>query len=169
MVGFIFRVSKLVPKEIKGSSDVNLTGHGVWLLNFPSNKSLCLQWQVCKPAVTSALLISTLFMWELCFFTIVNFFHITPFCIQNYGFWRDFFMEFLLPPLLSVSTINPMHLSKVPALLCVMSVRKKIGTMFSFVVYPFCNSISSALGVQRLGFYERFDWSFQRSFCWHCW
>ncbi|KAI9087552.1 hypothetical protein K1719_030422 [Acacia pycnantha] len=52
-------------------------------------------------------------------------------------------------PLLSVTSVNPILLSKVPALLHVTGVRKKIGTMLPFVLCPFRRSISSALGVRR--------------------
>ncbi|XP_054821161.1 uncharacterized protein LOC129320045 [Prosopis cineraria] len=52
-------------------------------------------------------------------------------------------------PLLCVTAVNPILLSKAPALHHVMRVRKKIGTMLPFVRCPFRRSISNVLGVRR--------------------
>ncbi|XP_023531456.1 uncharacterized protein LOC111793688 [Cucurbita pepo subsp. pepo] len=52
-------------------------------------------------------------------------------------------------PMLCVSAINPSLFSKVPALLHVMGVRKKIGHMISYVRCPFRLSINRGLGFRR--------------------
>lgn len=58
-------------------------------------------------------------------------------------------MKFLLQPMLCVTAVNPFLLSKVPALLHVMNVRKKIGTMLPYVRCPFRRSINRGLGNRR--------------------
>lgn len=60
-----------------------------------------------------------------------------------------FLMKFLLQPMLCVTAVNPFLLSKVPALLHIMSVRKKIGTMLPYVRCPFRRSINRGLGNRR--------------------
>lgn len=57
--------------------------------------------------------------------------------------------KFLLQPMLCVTAVNPFLLSKVPALLHIMSVRKKIGTMLPYVRCPFRRSINRGLGNRR--------------------
>ncbi|XP_061336670.1 uncharacterized protein LOC133283774 [Gastrolobium bilobum] len=52
-------------------------------------------------------------------------------------------------PMLCVTAVNPFLLSKVPALLHVMSVRKKIGTMLQYVRCPFRRSLNRGLGNRR--------------------
>ncbi|KAK9278923.1 hypothetical protein L1049_028504 [Liquidambar formosana] len=52
-------------------------------------------------------------------------------------------------PMLCVSAVNPFLFSKVPALLHVMNVRKKIGSMLSYVHCPFHRSINKGLGSRR--------------------
>ncbi|XP_062213132.1 uncharacterized protein LOC133913915 isoform X2 [Phragmites australis] len=52
-------------------------------------------------------------------------------------------------PMLCVSAVNPFLFSKVPALLNIMSVRKKIAAMLPCVQCPFRNSVLKGLGVQR--------------------
>nr|XP_004501918.1 uncharacterized protein LOC101494695 isoform X2 [Cicer arietinum] len=52
-------------------------------------------------------------------------------------------------PMLCVTAVNPFLLSKVPALLHVMSVRKKIGTMLPYVRCPFRRSINRGVGNRR--------------------
>ncbi|KAF7838317.1 Pleckstrin likey domain-containing family M member 3 [Senna tora] len=52
-------------------------------------------------------------------------------------------------PMLCVTAVNPFLLSKVPALLHVMSVRKKIRTVLPFVRCPFRRSINRGLGTRR--------------------
>ncbi|KAL2639354.1 hypothetical protein AAZV13_06G165300 [Glycine max] len=52
-------------------------------------------------------------------------------------------------PMLCVTAVNPFLLSKVPALLHIMSVRKKIGTMLPYVRCPFRRSINRGLGSRR--------------------
>ncbi|KAK7301540.1 hypothetical protein RJT34_12406 [Clitoria ternatea] len=52
-------------------------------------------------------------------------------------------------PMLCVTAVNPFLLSKIPALLHVMSVRKKIGTMLPYVLCPFRRSITRGLGNRR--------------------
>lgn len=52
-------------------------------------------------------------------------------------------------PMLCVSAVNPSLFSKVPALLHVMGVRKKIGDMISYVRCPFRRSINRGLGFRR--------------------
>ncbi|XP_027338563.1 uncharacterized protein LOC113852475 isoform X2 [Abrus precatorius] len=52
-------------------------------------------------------------------------------------------------PMLCVTAVNPLLLSKVPALLHIMSVRKKIGTMLPYVRCPFRRSINRGLGNRR--------------------
>ncbi|KAL6615390.1 hypothetical protein ACP70R_037660 [Stipagrostis hirtigluma subsp. patula] len=52
-------------------------------------------------------------------------------------------------PMLCVSAVNPFLFSKVPALLNIMSVRKKIAAMLPCVQCPFRNSILRGLGVRR--------------------
>lgn len=52
-------------------------------------------------------------------------------------------------PMLCVSAVNPFLFSKVPALLNIMSVRKKIAAMLPCVQCPFRNSILKGLGVRR--------------------
>ena len=51
--------------------------------------------------------------------------------------------------MLCVSAVNPSLISKVPALLHVMGVRKKIGDMISYVRCPFRRSINRGLGFRR--------------------
>ena len=51
--------------------------------------------------------------------------------------------------MLCVSAVNPFLFSKVPALLNIMSVRKKIAAMLPCVQCPFRNSILKGLGVRR--------------------
>ncbi|XP_048329064.2 uncharacterized protein LOC125422292 isoform X2 [Ziziphus jujuba] len=52
-------------------------------------------------------------------------------------------------PMLCVSAVNPFLFSKVPALLHVMGVRKKIGTIVPYVRCPFRRSIIKGLGSRR--------------------
>ncbi|XP_028769909.1 uncharacterized protein LOC114727369 isoform X2 [Neltuma alba] len=52
-------------------------------------------------------------------------------------------------PMLCVTAVNPFLLSKVPALLHVMNVRKKIRTLLPFVRCPFRRSIYRGLGTRR--------------------
>ncbi|KAK7411104.1 hypothetical protein VNO78_02506 [Psophocarpus tetragonolobus] len=52
-------------------------------------------------------------------------------------------------PMLCVTAVNPFLLSKVPALLHIMSVRKKICTMLPYVRCPFRRSINRGLGNRR--------------------
>ncbi|RDX71425.1 Differentially expressed in FDCP 8-like B, partial [Mucuna pruriens] len=52
-------------------------------------------------------------------------------------------------PMLCVTAVNPFLLSKVPALLHIMNVRKKIGTMLPYVRCPFRRSIYRGLGNRR--------------------
>ncbi|CAM0881318.1 unnamed protein product [Alopecurus aequalis] len=52
-------------------------------------------------------------------------------------------------PLLCVSAVNPFLFAKVPALLNIMSIRKKIAAMLPCVQCPFRNSIFRGLGVRR--------------------
>ncbi|KAG7023123.1 Pleckstrin-likey domain-containing family M member 3, partial [Cucurbita argyrosperma subsp. argyrosperma] len=52
-------------------------------------------------------------------------------------------------PMLCVSAVNPSLISKVPALLHVMGMRKKIGDMISYVRCPFRRSINRGLGFRR--------------------
>ena len=51
--------------------------------------------------------------------------------------------------MLCVSAVNPFLFSKVPALLNIMSVRKKIAAMLPCIQCPFRNSIHKGLGVRR--------------------
>ncbi|XP_058766357.1 uncharacterized protein LOC131639953 isoform X1 [Vicia villosa] len=52
-------------------------------------------------------------------------------------------------PMLCVTAVNPFLLSKVPALLHVMNVRKRIGTMLPYVRCPFRRSINRGVGNRR--------------------
>ncbi|PON72208.1 Phox domain containing protein [Parasponia andersonii] len=52
-------------------------------------------------------------------------------------------------PMLCVSAVNPFLFSKVPALLHVMGVRRKIGSMLSYVRCSFRGSINKVLGSRR--------------------
>ncbi|CAL9082667.1 unnamed protein product [Musa acuminata var. zebrina] len=52
-------------------------------------------------------------------------------------------------PMLCVSAMNPFLLSKVPALLHVMGIRKKISAMFPYIRCPFRTSIQRGLGFRR--------------------
>ncbi|XP_047054172.1 uncharacterized protein LOC124660407 [Lolium rigidum] len=52
-------------------------------------------------------------------------------------------------PMLCVSAVNPFLFAKVPALLNIMSIRKKIAAMLPCVQCPFRNSIFKGLGVRR--------------------
>ncbi|KAF3954554.1 hypothetical protein CMV_020119 [Castanea mollissima] len=52
-------------------------------------------------------------------------------------------------PMLCVSAVNPFLFSKVPALLHVMGIRKKIGTMLPYVHCPFRRTINKGLGSRR--------------------
>lgn len=52
-------------------------------------------------------------------------------------------------PMLCVSAVNPVLFSKVPALLHVMSVRKRIASMFPYLRCPFRSSIQRGLGFRR--------------------
>ncbi|GJN18655.1 hypothetical protein PR202_gb05837 [Eleusine coracana subsp. coracana] len=52
-------------------------------------------------------------------------------------------------PMLCVSAVNPFLFSKVPALLNIMSIRKKIAAMLPCVQCPFRNSILKGIGVRR--------------------
>lgn len=58
-------------------------------------------------------------------------------------------IKFLLQPMLCVTAVNPFLLSKVPALLHIMSVRKKIGVMLPYVRCPFRRAINRGLGNRR--------------------
>lgn len=51
--------------------------------------------------------------------------------------------------MLCVSAMNPFLFSKVPALLHVMGIRKKIATMFPYIRCPFRISIQRGLGSRR--------------------
>ncbi|KAJ8498355.1 hypothetical protein OPV22_008907 [Ensete ventricosum] len=52
-------------------------------------------------------------------------------------------------PMLCVSAMNPFLLSKVPALVQVMGIRKKISAMFPYIRCPFRTSIQRGLGFRR--------------------
>ncbi|XP_065875470.1 uncharacterized protein [Euphorbia lathyris] len=52
-------------------------------------------------------------------------------------------------PMLCVSAVNPFLFSKVPALQQIMTVRKKIGTMLSYVRCPFRRTVNKGLGLRR--------------------
>ncbi|XP_050223940.1 uncharacterized protein LOC126673736 isoform X2 [Mercurialis annua] len=52
-------------------------------------------------------------------------------------------------PMLCVSAVNPFLFSKVPALHHIMSVRKKIGAMLSYIRCPFRRTINKGLGSRR--------------------
>lgn len=52
-------------------------------------------------------------------------------------------------PMLCVSAVNPFLFSKVPALLHVMSIRKKIGAMIPHVRCPFRMVVQRSLGIRR--------------------
>ncbi|KAG0485628.1 hypothetical protein HPP92_009707 [Vanilla planifolia] len=52
-------------------------------------------------------------------------------------------------PMLCVSAVNPFLFSKVPALLHVMGLRKKIGLMLPYVKCPFRSSIQKSLGFRK--------------------
>ncbi|PIA61866.1 hypothetical protein AQUCO_00200099v1 [Aquilegia coerulea] len=52
-------------------------------------------------------------------------------------------------PMLCVSAVNPFLFSKVPALLHVMGIRKKIGAMMPYVRCPFRRSIQTGVGSRR--------------------
>lgn len=58
-------------------------------------------------------------------------------------------MVCIFQPMLCVSAVNPFLFSKVPALLSIMSVRKKIAAMLPCVQCPFRNNILKGLGVRR--------------------
>lgn len=60
-----------------------------------------------------------------------------------------FIDEIFLQPMLCVTAVNPFLLSRVPALLHVMNVRKKIGIMLPYVRCPFRRSINRGLGNRR--------------------
>lgn len=51
--------------------------------------------------------------------------------------------------MLCVSAVNPFLFSKVPALLHVMGVRKKISAMLPYVRCPFRRSINKGLGSRK--------------------
>lgn len=59
-----------------------------------------------------------------------------------------FKINFLLQPMLCVTAVNPFLLSKVPALLHVMNVRKKIRSLLPFVRCPFRRSVYRGLGTR---------------------
>lgn len=80
---------------------------------------------------------------------------LVPKCTTKY---KSTFIHFFGPeanddlhfqPMLCVSAVNPFLFSKVPALLNIMSVRKKIAAMLPCVQCPFRNSILKGLGVRR--------------------
>ncbi|KAG9449864.1 hypothetical protein H6P81_009829 [Aristolochia fimbriata] len=52
-------------------------------------------------------------------------------------------------PMLCVSAVNPFLFSKVPALRHVMGIRKKLGSMVSYIRCPFRRSIQKGLGSRR--------------------
>ncbi|GAB4845710.1 hypothetical protein Ancab_039113 [Ancistrocladus abbreviatus] len=52
-------------------------------------------------------------------------------------------------PMLCVTAVNPFLLSKVPALLCVVGIRKKLGTMLAYVQCPFRRTIYRGLRSRR--------------------
>lgn len=52
-------------------------------------------------------------------------------------------------PMLCVSAVNPFLFSKVPALLHVMGIRKKIGAMIPYVRCPFRKAVQRSLGIRR--------------------
>jgi hypothetical protein len=56
---------------------------------------------------------------------------------------------FHFQPMLCVSAVNPFLFAKVPALLNIMSIRKKIAAMLPCVQCPFRNSIFRGLGARR--------------------
>lgn len=56
---------------------------------------------------------------------------------------------YVMQPMLCVSAVNPFLFSKVPALLHVMGVRKKIGSIIPFVRCSFRRSINKGLGSRR--------------------
>lgn len=51
--------------------------------------------------------------------------------------------------MLCVGAVNPFLFSKVPAMLHIMNVRKKVGAMLPYVRCPFRRSINTALGSRR--------------------
>ncbi|KAE9587405.1 putative Phox domain-containing protein [Lupinus albus] len=62
---------------------------------------------------------------------------------------KSYLDSILEQPMLCVTAVNPFLLSKVPALLHVMNMRKKIGTMLPYVHCPFRRSINRGLGNRR--------------------
>lgn len=56
---------------------------------------------------------------------------------------------YCVQPMLCVSAVNPFLFSKVPTLLHVMGIRKKIGAMFPHLKCPFRRSIQRGLGSRR--------------------
>ncbi|KAJ3695640.1 hypothetical protein LUZ60_001017 [Juncus effusus] len=52
-------------------------------------------------------------------------------------------------PMLCVSAVNPFLFSKVPALLHIMTQRKKISLMLPYITCPFKNSVERGLGARR--------------------
>lgn len=54
-----------------------------------------------------------------------------------------------LQPMLCVSAVNPFLFSKVPALLHVMGIRRKIGSILSYVHCSFRGTINRGLGSRR--------------------
>ena len=57
--------------------------------------------------------------------------------------------NFSFQPMLCVSAVNPFLFSKVPALLHVMGIRKKIGAMLPYVRCPFRKAVQRSLGLRR--------------------
>ncbi|XP_019437167.1 PREDICTED: uncharacterized protein LOC109343381 isoform X1 [Lupinus angustifolius] len=62
---------------------------------------------------------------------------------------KSYLDSILEQPMLCVTAVNPFLLSKVPALLHVMNMRKKIGSMLPYVHCPFRRSINRGLGNRR--------------------
>lgn len=59
------------------------------------------------------------------------------------------FMFMIFQPMLCVSAVNPFLFSKVPSLLLVMNIRKKIGAMLPYLRCPFRRTINKGLGPRR--------------------
>lgn len=68
--------------------------------------------------------------------------------MTNFLFF-SFFLPLFLQPMLCVSAVNPFLFSKVPALLHVMDIRKKIEAMLPYVRCPFRKVVQKSLGIRR--------------------
>lgn len=54
-----------------------------------------------------------------------------------------------MQPMLCVSAVNPFLFSKVPTLLHIMGIRKKIGAMFPYLRCPFRRTVHKGMGSRR--------------------